>query len=90
MNKAQFASILSSKLKIRRKQALKYIDSFFNSIYEILKKDGSITIRGFGTFKVITRKERKIINPKTKKFFNVAPKKIITFKAYKKLKDNIK
>lgn len=90
MNKAKFASILSQKLKIRRKQALKYVDSFFLNIDEILRKEGSITIRGFGTFKVIKRKERKIINPKTKKFMLITPKKTICFKPYKKLKETIK
>ncbi len=90
MNKAKFASILSQKLKVRRKQALKYVDSFFLNIDEILRKEGSITIRGFGTFKVITRKERKIINPKTRKFMVINPKKTIYFKPYKKLKETIK
>ena len=89
MNKADLALVLSQKLKIRRTQALKYLNSFFSNIEEVLRKEGSITIRGFGTFKVINRKERKIINPKTKKIMIITPKSTIYFKPYKKLKNSI-
>lgn len=90
MNKSKFVTILSSKLKIRRPQAKKFLDSFFSSMIDVLKEKGSVTIRGFGSFKVVLRKEKKILNPKTKKFIKIAQKKILTFKPYNKFKNRIK
>lgn len=90
MNKNKFISVLAARLRIPRVKAKKFIESFFSSLTDTLKENGTITLRGFGSFKIVERKERKIINPKTKKYYKTSPKKILTFKPYNKFKKLLK
>lgn len=90
MNKNKFTAVLAKRLRTPRVKAKKFVESFFSSLIEILKEKGTVTLRGFGNFKLVERKERKIINPKTKKFIKTSPKKILTFKPYNKFKNLLK
>ncbi|MEN6375596.1 MAG: HU family DNA-binding protein, partial [Smithella sp.] len=55
-----------------------------------LKKGGTVTLVGFGTFGVAKRKARKGRNPQTGEVLKIKAKKVPTFKAGKGLKDTVK
>ena len=59
----------------------------FETMGAILTAGKDISIAGFGTFKVKTRKARKGRNPRTGAAVDIAAKKVITFKAAKQLKE---
>ena len=54
------------------------------------KKDGKVTLVGFGTFSVSKRKARKGRNPQTGETIKIAAAKVPKFTAGKGLKDAIK
>jgi DNA-binding protein HU-beta len=53
------------------------------------KKDGKVTLVGFGTFAKIRRKARKGRNPQTGDPIKIKACNVVKFKAGKKLKDAI-
>ena len=58
----------------------KIIDSFFEVLIEELIKANKVKISSFGTFKIISKKERIGRNPKTKVEAKIASRKVATFK----------
>jgi DNA-binding protein HU-beta len=53
------------------------------------KKDGKVTLVGFGTFSKVRRKARKGRNPQTGAAIKIKAKNVVKFKAGKKLQDLI-
>ncbi|MCX5839851.1 MAG: HU family DNA-binding protein, partial [Deltaproteobacteria bacterium] len=53
-------------------------------------KGGTVTLLGFGTFRVSKSKARNGRNPQTGKEIKIAAKKVPVFKAGKSLKDAVK
>jgi nucleoid DNA-binding protein len=60
-----------------------------DGIAEALKTGDRVTLVGFGTFKVATRKARTGLNPQTKKKMNIPARKVPKFTPGKGLKDKI-
>jgi len=61
----------------------------FSSITKALKKKDTVTLIGFGTFKVGQRKARKGRNPQTGEEIKIKAKKVAKFVPGKALKDAI-
>ena len=55
----------------------------------LLKKEGKVTLVGFGTFKKSKRAARDGINPLTKEPLHIPAKNVVSFKAGSKLKDSV-
>ena len=66
------------------------LNSFIDSITkELKKKDGKVTLIGFGTFSKVRRKARKGRNPGTGEPIKIKASNAVRFKAGKKLKDAV-
>jgi len=83
-------SELASKLaeqnpNILRKDIEKIIDIIFLEISEALLRGQNIEIRGFGSYKVKTRKARSGRNPKNSETIKIPEKKAIKWKMSKTL-----
>ena len=89
MNKAELVAAVAQQAEISKVQAGKVVASFLEGVTHSLKSDVSVTLVGFGTFKVIKRKARKGINPRTKKAINIKTSKTPHFIAGKKLKEAV-
>ena len=81
MNKAELVAAVAQQAEISKVQAGKVVASFLEGVTHSLKSDVSVTLVGFGTFKVIKRKARKGINPRTKKAINIKASKAPRFVA---------
>jgi DNA-binding protein HU-beta len=81
----EVAKVLSTK-----KEAQSAVDCVFSTITKALKKKESVTVVGFGTFKVDKRKARKGRNPRTGEDIKIKAKKVPKFTASGALKDVIK
>jgi DNA-binding protein HU-beta len=88
MNKGELIDELAKVLK-SKKEAQAVIDSFQNTITAALKKGESVTITGFGTFKVSKRKARKGRNPQTGEEIKIKARKVAQFVPGKKLKEAV-
>ena len=72
-----------------KKEAQAAIDCVFSSIATALKKKDTVTLVGFGTFKVKQRKARKGRNPQTGKEIEIKATTVAKFVPGKALKDAI-
>ena len=89
MNKAELINEVA-KVTCSKKEADEAISATLAAIQKALKKGGSVTLVGFGTFRVSKRKARKGRNPQTGAVLKIAAKKVPVFKAGKGLKDAVK
>ncbi|MGD8261870.1 MAG: HU family DNA-binding protein [Desulfobacterales bacterium] len=90
MNKAELIEKMAKDAKISKAAAGKTLDSFMDGVTKALKKrNGKVTLVGFGTFKKVYRKTRKGRNPQTGEKIKIKGRNTVTFKAGKTLKDKI-
>jgi DNA-binding protein HU-beta len=89
MNKADIVDEVSKVLKTK-KDAQTAVDCVLSSITKALEKGGSVSLVGFGTFKVAERKARKGRNPNTGEEINIAASKVPKFVPGKALKEAVK
>jgi len=89
MNKGELVAEVA-KVVSTKKDAAAAVDCVFSTIAKTLKKGGSVTLVGFGTFGVAKRKARKGRNPQTGAELKIKAKKVPKFTAGKALKDAVK
>ena len=89
MNKGDLVNEVA-KVVNTKKEAQAAVDCVFSSITKALKKKDTVTLVGFGTFKVQKRKARKGVNPQTGEEIKIKAKKVAKFIAGKGLKDAVK
>ena len=90
MTKAELVEKMAKDAGISKTAAEKVLKSFTAGITKALKKkDGKITLVGFGTFSKVRRKARKGRNPQTGESIKIKASNAVKFKAGKALKDAI-
>jgi len=90
MTKAELVETLAKDAKISKAAAGKALDSFSDSVKKALKKkDGKVTLVGFGTFSKVRRKARKGINPQTGEKIKIKARNAVKFTPGKALKNAI-
>jgi DNA-binding protein HU-beta len=89
MNKGDLVNEVAEVVSTK-KQAQAVVDCILSSITKALKKKDTVTLIGFGTFKVAKRKARKGRNPATGEEIKIKAKKVPKFVAGKALKDAVK
>jgi len=89
MNKGDLINEVANVLKTK-KDAQAAVECVFSAITEALKNEDTVTLIGFGTFKVVKREARKGRNPQTGAEMDIEAKKVPKFIAGKTLKDAVK
>lgn len=90
MTKAELVEKMAKDAGISKVAAATALDSFMEGITKALKKkDGKVTLVGFGTFMKTRRKARKGRNPQTGEEIKIKATNVVKFKAGKKLKDAV-
>ena len=89
MNKSELIDAVAKQADLTKVDAAKAIDAVTSSITKALKKGDTVTLIGFGTFKVSKRAARTGRNPQTGKAINIAARKAPGFSAGKALKDAV-
>jgi DNA-binding protein HU-beta len=90
MNKAQMIDHIAVTADISKAAAGRTLDAMVDAVRDCLAQDGSVTLVGFGTFKVSTRAARDGRNPRTKEAIRVPSSKVAKFIPGKALKDAVK
>ena len=88
MNKGDLVNEVA-KVTSTKKAAQEAVDCVFSTITKSLKKKQSVTLVGFGTFKVDKRKARNGRNPQTGEVIKIKARKMPKFVAGKTLKDTV-
>jgi nucleoid DNA-binding protein len=78
-----------AKIVGTKKEAQAAVDCIFDSITAALKKEGTVSVSGFGTFKVTRRKPRKARNPQTGEEIMIKAKNAPKFVPGKALKEAV-
>ena len=87
MGKTELVEFIAAKAGLSKADALRAVDAFVEGVVEGLKKEGKVTLVGFGTFAAKKRDARDGINPLTKEPLHIPAKTVASFKAGYKLKD---
>jgi DNA-binding protein HU-beta len=90
MTKAEIVEKMAKDASITKAAAQTCLESFIACVTKALKKkDGKVTLVGFGTFQKTRRKARKGRNPQTGEVIKIKATNVVKFKPGKKLKDAI-
>ena len=89
MNKVELIEGIAKMAKLTKVDAGCALDSMMAVITKALKGGDTVTLVGFGTFKVSNRAARTGRNPQTGATLKIKAKKVPAFKAGKALKDAV-
>ena len=87
MIKIDIVKRIAQHLKLRDGEALAVVDSIIESLKDIICESGRLEVRDFGVFQIKIRKPRTGRNPRNLKEYPIPPRKVVTFKLGKELKD---
>ncbi len=91
MTKPELAEQIADEAGISKTAANAALDSFLdNTMKALKKKDGKVTLNGFGVFRKIRRKARKGRHPQTGKTIRIKASNAVKFKPGQRLKDAVK
>ncbi len=89
MNKSQLVDAMAQDAGISKAAAKKALESFLENVEGALKSGDKVSLIGFGTFSVQTRKAREGRNPATGKPISIPAKKVVKFKAGSELANSV-
>jgi len=90
MTKAELVEKAAKDAKISKVSATAALNSYLTNITKTLKKkDGKVTLVGFGTFTKVRRKARKGRNPQTGAPIKIKARNVVKFRPGKKLRESI-
>jgi DNA-binding protein HU-beta len=91
MTKQDLVNEAASKAGVTKKAAGEVLDAVLDAVTASLKKGKSVTITGFGTFRVSKRAARTGVNPRNpSEKIKIPAMKLPAFKAGKSLKDAVR
>lgn len=90
MNKSELIEHVAKQADISKAAAGRALDAVVGAVKTTLKKGGSVTITGFGTFAATKRAARAGRNPRTGAAIKIKAAKVPKFRPGKALKDGIK
>jgi len=89
MKKDELTVLVSEQAGITKKSAGEVINAVFENIASALEKGDSISLTGFGSFKVMERPAREGRNPATGEKIQIAASKAVKFTPGAGFKDRV-
>ncbi len=86
MNKGDLAQAVAKSASLSKAKAWETLNATFDAIKASLKKGQKVSLIGFGSFEVRSRKARQGRNPKTGQTITIKARKVPAFKAGANLK----
>ena len=90
MNKTELIEHIAKSADISKAASARALDAIIGAVKTTLKKNGSVTLVGFGTFSVSKRAARTGRNPRTGDAIKIKAAKVPKFRPGKGLKDAVK
>ncbi len=87
MNKAELIDHIAEQADLSKASATRALEAMIGGVKATLKKNGSVSIVGFGTFAVTKRAARDGRNPRTGAAIKIKAAKVPKFRPGKGLKD---
>ncbi|MDB5885677.1 MAG: integration host factor, alpha subunit [Polaromonas sp.] len=89
LTKAHMADLLFEQIGLNKRESKEIIDAFFELISERLIEGKDVKISGFGNFQIRSKAPRPGRNPRTGEAIPIESRRVVTFHASHKLKDQI-
>lgn len=89
LTKAQLADMLFEQIGLNKRESKDMIDAFFDLIAQNLVEGQDVKITGFGNFQIRTKAPRPGRNPRTGEAIPIEARRVVTFHASQKLKEQV-
>ncbi len=89
MNKAELVEKVAAEVGLTKKDINNVIDAMTSAITNALSDREKVTLVGFGTFLVQTRKARRGVNPQTGDRIDIPAKDVPKFKSGQALREAV-
>jgi len=89
MNKTELIDKIAEQTQLEKNKIALVINSFLDTVTESLSKHESVTLIGFGTFKVRRRQARKGVNPQTRKEMTIPATDVPVISFGESLKESV-
>ena len=89
LTKAQLAELLFEQIGLNKREAKDMVDAFYALIVEHLIAGDDVKLSGFGNFQMRVKAPRPGRNPRTGELIPIAVRRVVTFHASQKLKDQL-
>jgi integration host factor subunit alpha len=89
LTKAQLADMLFDQIGLNKRESKDMIDAFFDLIAKSVVDGQDVKISGFGNFQIRTKAPRPGRNPRTGEPIPIESRRVVTFHASHKLKEQI-
>ena len=89
VTKMELANILFDELGLNKREAKDFVELFFEGIRTALENGDSVKFSGFGSFTVRDKPRRPGRNPRTGEEVPVSARRVVTYKASQKIKDQV-
>ena len=89
LTKAQLAELLFEQIGLNKRESKDMVDAFFNLVSASLVNGQDVKITGFGNFQIRTKAPRPGRNPRTGEAIPIEARRVVTFHASQKLKEQI-
>ena len=89
MTKAQLSELLFEQIGLNKREAKDMVDAFFELIHQSLVRGEEVKLSGFGNFQLRLKAPRPGRNPRTGELIPIEARRVVTFHASQKLKDQV-
>jgi integration host factor subunit alpha len=89
LTRADLADVIHRKVGLSRAESLDMVESILGHMCDAMSDGENVKISGFGTFLLRDKGERIGRNPKTGIEVPITPRRVMTFRASKMLKDKV-
>jgi integration host factor subunit alpha len=89
LTKAQLADLLFDNIGLNKRESKDMIDAFFELIADCVVEGSDVKISSFGNFQIRTKAPRPGRNPRTGEAIPIEARRVVTFHASHKLKEQI-
>ncbi len=89
LTRADLSDAIHDGIGLSRSECYDIVDSVIDTLSTALADGEDVKISGFGTFQIKQKNARVGRNPKTGVEVEIAPRRVLTFRASQKMRDKI-
>ena len=89
VTRAFLSEAVFKEVGLSRTESLEIIDDFLEVISKALETEEQVKLAGFGTFVTRQKTERVGRNPKTKQEVMITPRRVVTFRSSRMMRDEV-
>ena len=89
LTKAELAELLFERLGLNKRESKDMVEAFFELVHNTLVKGDDVKLSGYGNFNIRRKAPRPGRNPRTGESIPIEARRVVTFHASHKLKEQI-